>query len=57
MLDLLERYAHCRFFVLSTDHPDTEDAKKSHPFYRSLGFVAHEEQRMAAFALPINRTH
>ncbi|WP_028279323.1 GNAT family N-acetyltransferase [Arthrobacter sp. H5] len=55
LVDAQKRYAHCRFFLLSTDHPDTEDARKSHPFYRSLGMIPHEEQGMAAFGLPVNR--
>ncbi|GAA2540024.1 GNAT family N-acetyltransferase [Winogradskya consettensis] len=51
--ELKTRYAHCRFFVLSTDHASTPGAAAAHPFYRSLGFIPHEEQEMAAFALPI----
>jgi GNAT superfamily N-acetyltransferase len=53
--ELKRRYEHCRFFVLSTDSADAEDARRSHPFYRALGFVAHEEQGMAAFGLPVKR--
>ncbi|WP_306207973.1 GNAT family N-acetyltransferase [Actinoplanes sp. RD1] len=55
MEELKRRYAHCRFFVLSTDRAGTEGARTSHPFYRSLGLIPHEEQEMAAFALPIGR--
>ncbi|MFI5934599.1 GNAT family N-acetyltransferase [Actinoplanes sp. NPDC051494] len=51
--ELKRRYAHCRFFVLSTDRADTEGGATSHPFYRSAGLIPHEEQQMAAFALPI----
>ncbi|WP_305784472.1 GNAT family N-acetyltransferase [Symbioplanes lichenis] len=53
MEELKHRYAHCRFFVLSTDRAGTEGARSAHPFYRSLGLIPHEEQEMAAFALPI----
>lgn len=51
MADLLHRYRHCRSFVLSTDPAGSPDAAKSHPFYRSLGFVAYEELGLAAFGL------
>jgi GNAT superfamily N-acetyltransferase len=55
MDDLQRRYEGCRFFVLSTDHAGSPDALKSHPFYRASGLVPHEEQGMAAFALPVRR--
>ncbi|OJF10512.1 GNAT family N-acetyltransferase [Couchioplanes caeruleus] len=55
MEELKRRYIECRFFLLSTDHAKTEDARKSHPFYRSLGLIPHEEQGMAAFGLPVKR--
>jgi len=55
MAELLGRYDHCRFFVLTTDSADSADARKSHPFYRAMGLIPHEEQGMAAFARPINR--
>jgi GNAT superfamily N-acetyltransferase len=53
--ELKQRYADCRFFVLSTDGAGTADAQSSHPFYRALGLIPHEEQGMAAFGLPVNR--
>ncbi|MCX4545932.1 GNAT family N-acetyltransferase [Streptomyces sp. NBC_01565] len=49
---LKERYAHCRFFLLSTDHEATPEGKKNAAFYRSLGFLSYEEKQMAAFGLP-----
>jgi GNAT superfamily N-acetyltransferase len=53
--ELKRRYEHCRFFLLATDSADAEEARTSHPFYRAMGFVAHEEQGMAAFGLPVKR--
>jgi GNAT superfamily N-acetyltransferase len=55
MGDLQRRYGNCRFFLLSTDHAESADARKSHPFYRAMGLIPHEEQGMAAFALPVQR--
>lgn len=49
---LQARYAHCRFFLLSTDHESTPEGKRNHAFYRSLGFLSYEEKRMSAFGLP-----
>lgn len=49
---LKARYAHCRFFLLSTDHESTPQGQKNAAFYRSLGFLSYEEKRMAAFGLP-----
>ncbi|WP_204357733.1 MULTISPECIES: GNAT family N-acetyltransferase [unclassified Streptomyces] len=49
---LKARYAHCRFFLLSTDHESTPEGKRNHAFYRSLGFLSYEEKRMSAFGLP-----
>ncbi|MFF8770603.1 GNAT family N-acetyltransferase [Kitasatospora sp. NPDC015120] len=49
---LKERYAHCRFFLLSTDHESTEEGRRNHAFYRSLGFLSYEEKEMSAFGLP-----
>ncbi|WP_330295006.1 GNAT family N-acetyltransferase [Streptomyces sp. NBC_00503] len=53
---LKARYAHCRFFLLSTDHESTPQGQKNAAFYRSLGFLSYEEKRMAAFGLPRVRT-
>ena len=55
MTEMLKRYGHCPFFLLSTDPPGSTEAVKSHPFYRSLGFVIHEEQDLVAFGLPVER--
>jgi GNAT superfamily N-acetyltransferase len=55
MEDLQRRYANCRFFLLTTDHADSPDARKSHPLYRSTGLIPHAEQGMAAFGLPAKR--
>ncbi|MGW0860112.1 GNAT family N-acetyltransferase [Streptomyces sp. NPDC002690] len=49
---LKQRYAHCRFFLLSTDHESTPEGRNNAAFYRSLGFLSYEEKRMAAFGLP-----
>ncbi|MEU5217253.1 GNAT family N-acetyltransferase [Streptomyces sp. NPDC020807] len=53
--ELMRRYAHCRFFLLSTDHADSPEGKRNHAFYRSLGFLSYEEKRMAGFGLPRHR--
>jgi hypothetical protein len=55
MEDLQGRYRNCRFFLPSTDDAESADARKSHPFYRAMGLIPHEEQGMAAFALPVKR--
>ena len=55
MDELLRRYGHCPFFLLSTDPPGSAEAAKSHPFYRSMGLVTHEEQGLVAFGLPVER--
>ncbi|MFI6416720.1 GNAT family N-acetyltransferase [Streptomyces sp. NPDC050842] len=52
---LMRRYSHCRFFLLSTDHESSEEGKRNHAFYRSLGFLSYEEKEMAGFGLPRNR--
>ena len=41
MEDLQRRYRNCRFFILSTDHADSVDAEKSHPFYRAFPHLHH----------------
>lgn len=51
---LKERYAHCRFFLLSTDHESTEEGKRNHAFYRSMGFLGLAEKQMSGFGLPRN---
>ncbi|QEU71634.1 N-acetyltransferase [Streptomyces nitrosporeus] len=53
--DLMPRYSHCRFFLLSTDHESAPEGKRNHAFYRSLGFLSYEEKEMAGFGLPRNR--
>ncbi|MFE5557192.1 GNAT family N-acetyltransferase [Streptomyces sp. NPDC056544] len=52
---LMQRYSHCRFFVLSTDHESSPEGERNHAFYRSLGFLSYEEKEMAGFGLPRNR--
>ncbi len=52
---VLRRYAACPFVLLSTEHEDSPGGAVSHPFYRSLGFVEHSEQKMATFGLPLTR--
>ncbi|MGI5473021.1 GNAT family N-acetyltransferase [Streptomyces sp. CA-132043] len=53
---LMRRYAHCRFFLLSTDHESSPEGKRNHAFYRSLGFLSYEEKELAGFGLPRNRS-
>ncbi|WP_162002387.1 hypothetical protein [Streptomyces sp. CB01881] len=53
---LKERYVHCRFSLLSTDHESTSEGQRNHAFYRSLGFLSYEEKQMSAFGLPRVRT-
>ncbi|MGP3757227.1 GNAT family N-acetyltransferase [Streptomyces sp. IBSNAI001] len=53
--DLMPRYSHCRFFLLSTDHEASPEGKRNHAFYRSLGFLSYDEKEMAGFGLPRNR--
>lgn len=52
---LMERYAHCRFFLLSTDHESAPEGPRNHAFYRSLGFLSYEEKQMSGFGLPRRR--
>ncbi|MFE2478244.1 GNAT family N-acetyltransferase [Streptomyces sp. NPDC059389] len=52
---LMRRYAHCRFFLLSTDHESSPEGERNHAFYQSLGFLSYEEKEMAGFGLPRNR--
>lgn len=49
MNEIRSRYGHCMFVALSTDADGSEDAARSHPFYRSLGFQAHPDLGLAAF--------
>ncbi|MCK2212317.1 GNAT family N-acetyltransferase [Actinomadura sp. ATCC 31491] len=50
---LMRRYAHCRYFMLTTDHESTPEGPGSHAFYRRLGMVEHHEQKLSAFGLPV----
>jgi GNAT superfamily N-acetyltransferase len=50
---LKDRYAHCRYFVLTTDHESTPDGPANHAFYRRLGLIQHHEQGLSAFGLPV----
>ncbi|WP_345569742.1 GNAT family N-acetyltransferase [Nonomuraea rosea] len=47
--DLMERYAHCRYFLLTTDHESTREGAANHAFYRRLGLIEHHEQELSAF--------
>ncbi len=51
--ELQGRYAHCRYFLLSTDHESAPAGAGSHPFYRAMGLVPHAEQGMTAFMMPL----
>lgn len=53
MAELRRRHESCSFFVLTTDSAGSDDARKSHPFYRAVGLIPHEEQRLTAFGLPV----
>ncbi|KAB8190243.1 GNAT family N-acetyltransferase [Nonomuraea phyllanthi] len=50
---LMERYAHCRHFILTTDHESTAEGAASHAFYRRMGLIEHHEQKLSAFGLRI----
>ncbi|MEO3872963.1 GNAT family N-acetyltransferase [Nonomuraea sp. B12E4] len=50
---LMERYAHCRYFTLTTDHESTPEGLANHAFYRRLGMIEHHEQGLSAFALRV----
>ncbi|GHH45917.1 ribosomal protein S18 acetylase RimI-like enzyme [Streptomyces candidus] len=52
---VMQRYSHCRFSLLSTDHESSPEGSRNHAFYRSLGFLPYEEKEMAGFGLPRNR--
>ncbi|WP_433431552.1 GNAT family N-acetyltransferase [Nonomuraea sp. CA-141351] len=54
MEHLIGRYAHCRYFVLSTDHESTPEGAANHAFYRRLGLVEHHEQGLSAFGLRVH---
>ncbi|MCG5220206.1 GNAT family N-acetyltransferase [Streptosporangium sp. KLBMP 9127] len=53
---LIERYAHCRYFVLTTDHESTPDGKNNHAFYRKFGMIEHHEQGLSAFGRKVDNT-
>lgn len=55
MSEMLLSYGHCPFFLLTTDPAGSKEAVKSHPFYRSMGLVTHEEQDLVTFGLPVER--
>jgi GNAT superfamily N-acetyltransferase len=46
---LEQRYSHCRYFVLTTDHESTPDGVRNHAFYRRMGLIEHHEQGLSAF--------
>ncbi|MEV0385254.1 GNAT family N-acetyltransferase [Nonomuraea sp. NPDC050643] len=51
---LMERYAHCRYFMLTTDHESTPEGPANHAFYRRLGMIEHHEQGLSAFGLRVD---
>ncbi|TDD21725.1 GNAT family N-acetyltransferase [Nonomuraea diastatica] len=53
---LKERYAHCRYFMLTTDHESTREGVANHAFYRRLGLIEHHEQKLSAFGLRVGDT-
>ncbi|MEV0237354.1 GNAT family N-acetyltransferase [Nonomuraea sp. NPDC050786] len=53
MEHLVERYAHCRYFVLTTDHESTPEGVANHAFYRRMGLIEHHEQGLSAFGLRV----
>lgn len=42
--DLVWRYSHCCFLLLSTDHASSQEGGRNHAFYRSLCFASYEEK-------------
>ncbi|MEV0619072.1 GNAT family N-acetyltransferase [Nonomuraea sp. NPDC050404] len=50
---LMERYAHCRYFMVTTDHESTSEGPANHAFYRRLGMIEHREQGLSAFGLRV----
>ncbi|MFF5208539.1 GNAT family N-acetyltransferase [Streptosporangium sp. NPDC000396] len=50
---LMDRYSHCRYFVLTTDHESTPEGERNHAFYRRLGLIEHHEQGLSAFGRKI----
>ncbi|MET9248470.1 GNAT family N-acetyltransferase [Nonomuraea sp. NPDC003709] len=53
---LKERYAHCRYFVLTTDHESTPEGVANHAFYRRMGLIEHHEQGLSAFGLKVDNS-
>ncbi|MEV7967723.1 GNAT family N-acetyltransferase [Sphaerisporangium sp. NPDC088356] len=51
---LMDRYAHCRYFLLTTDHESTPEGESNHAFYRRLGLIEHHEQGLSAFGLKVD---
>jgi ribosomal protein S18 acetylase RimI-like enzyme len=52
--DLMDRYAHCRYFLLTTDHESTPEGQANHAFYRRLGLIEHHEQGLSAFGVRVD---
>ncbi|MFF0321304.1 GNAT family N-acetyltransferase [Nonomuraea angiospora] len=53
---LKERYAHCRYFMLTTDHESTPEGVANHAFYRRMGLIEHHEQGLSAFGLRVGNS-
>ncbi|MEU6786411.1 GNAT family N-acetyltransferase [Nonomuraea angiospora] len=53
---LKERYAHCRYFMLTTDHESTPEGVANHAFYRRMGLIEHHEQGLSAFGLKVDNS-
>lgn len=49
---VLEHYRQVRQFYLTTDDLSAHGAAGVHAFYRSLGLVTHQDQRLTAFGRP-----
>ncbi|MER6948333.1 GNAT family N-acetyltransferase [Nonomuraea sp. NPDC000554] len=53
---LMDRYSHCRYFMLTTDHESTPEGERNHAFYRRLGLIEHHEQGLSAFGLKVDNS-
>lgn len=56
MEHLMERYAHCRYFILTTDHESTPDGVANHAFYRRIGLIEHHEQGLSGFGRRVDNS-
>ncbi|MFJ4965322.1 Acetyltransferase (GNAT) family protein [Streptomyces sp. ADI96-02] len=53
---LVERYAHCRYFLLTTDPDTTPEGSRNHAFYRRMGLHPLADEGLTGFILPRDRT-